>query len=50
MCTKPTTDITIEQIIEAVKNEDLDFLVTALKQFEKGNIQNGRKATNYRSA
>ena len=51
MFTKTTTDITIEQIIEAVKNEDLDFLVTALKQFEnKGNIQNGRKATSYRSA
>ena len=46
-----SSDITIEQIIEAVKSEDLEFLQTALEKLEtKEPLKDGRKATNSRSA
>lgn len=46
-----TPDITIEQLIEAVKTEDLEFLETALNKIEtKEQPENGSKAINNRSA
>lgn len=46
-----TPDITIEQLIEAVKTEDLEFLETALNKFEtKEQPKNGSKAISNRSA
>ena len=45
------SDITIEQLIEAVKTEDLEFLEAALNKIEtKEQPKNGSKAINHRSA
>ena len=49
--TDNTPGISIEQIIEAVKNEDLKFLETALNKFETKELaKNERKAISNRSA